>query len=118
MIFCNDVDLLYWEPDVIKEAAFASQTLDVGSGDVAGNTLNVTSGLALDTQKVAAGQMIVFSGAMTGSFPIIAVPGPFTLSFSALYDDFFPDRGSPPDPVGAASVRGADFGIRTFWAQR
>src|SRR5690349_5675794 len=113
MIFCNDVDLLYWEPDVMKEAAFASQTLDVGSGDVVGNALTVTGGLALDTQKVAPGHVIVFSGAMSGSFPIIAVSGAFGLNFSALYDDLFPDSGSPPDPIGAASVTGADFAIRT-----
>jgi hypothetical protein len=118
MIFCNDVDLLYWEPDVMKEAAFASQTLDVGSGDVAGNLLTVTSGPSLTDQKVAAGQVIVFSGAMAGSFPITGVSGPFSLRFSALYDELFPDSGSPPDSVGVGSVSGVDFVVRTFWAQR
>ena len=118
MIFCNDVDLLYWEPDVLKEAAFASQTLDVGIGDVAGNLFTATSGLSFEDQQVAAGQVIVFSGAMSGCFPITSVSGPFSLKFSALYDELFPDGGSPPDPIGVAAVSGVDFVIRTFWAQR
>src|SRR5438105_1830946 len=118
MIFCNDVDLLYWEPEVVKEAAFASQTLDVGSGDVTGNSLAATSGLSFEDQKVAAGQVIVFSGAMIGCFPSTGVSGPFSLRFSALYDELFPDSGSPPDSIGVAAVTGVDFVIRTFWAQR
>ena len=34
--FCNDIDLLHWEPNIFRDAAFASQTLMSGSGSLAG----------------------------------------------------------------------------------
>ena len=27
MTFCTDIDLLHWEPNILRDAAFASQTL-------------------------------------------------------------------------------------------
>ena len=36
MTFCTDTDLLPWEPNLLREASFASQTLLTGTGDLAG----------------------------------------------------------------------------------
>ena len=33
MTFCTDIDLLHWEPNLLRDAAFASQTLIGGTGD-------------------------------------------------------------------------------------
>ena len=32
--YCTDVDLITWEPNVLKDAAFASQTLIAGTADL------------------------------------------------------------------------------------
>ena len=96
MVFCNDVDLLYWEPDVLKEAAFASQTLDSGTGDLAGTLFTVVTGSVFSTQRVEPGHVIVLSGAVAGCFAIVDLPESFRLHISVLNDDFFPQSGAPP----------------------
>jgi hypothetical protein len=119
MLFCNDVDLLYWEPDVLKEAAFASQTIGVGAGAVSGTTFSMTSSSpTFIEQKVAPGQVIVLSGALAGCYAITGVTGAYVLEISALYDDLFPDSGPPPAPVGLGVASGLGYAIRTFFAQR
>src|SRR5438874_4291010 len=118
MIFCDDVDLLYWEPDVLKEAAFASQTLDSGTGNLAGTLFTVVTGTVFDIQRVEPGQVIVLSGAIAGCFAIVDMPDPFRLHISVLNDDYFPPSGSPPAAVAPGAASGLDFVIRTFWAQR
>ncbi|HEY7117736.1 MAG TPA: hypothetical protein VH475_14200 [Tepidisphaeraceae bacterium] len=119
MTFCNDVDLLYWEPDVMRDAAFASQTLNSGTGDLAGTAFTKTAGAAFDTQAVAAGQVLVLSGTAEGCYVITGVTSASALAVSVLYDELFPESGSPPASIGApASAMGATFAVRTFWAQR
>lgn len=118
MTFCKDVDLLYWEPDVLRDAAFASQTLDAGTGDLTGSTLDLTTGSAFTNQHVEPGQVIVLGGAVAGCYVVTTVSGPFQLQVSALYDDMFPASGPPPAPLTAASATGVSFVIRTFRAQR
>ena len=44
LTFCNDIDLLHWEPNILRDAAFASQTLISGTGDLAGSTFTIPSG--------------------------------------------------------------------------
>ena len=117
MIFCNDVDLLAWEPDVLKDAAFASQTLATGTGDLAGTTFTVTTGGTLSAQAVEAGNVIVLTGAVTGCFPIVGVTGATTLELTVLHEDPFPKTGSAT-PVSPGAATGLTFVIRTFWAQR
>jgi hypothetical protein len=119
MIFCNDADLLYWEPDVMKDAAFASQTLDAGTGTLAGTTFTMVTGTVFTTQAVEPGNVIVLSGAVVGCFPIVAVPDPSYLQLSVLHEEMFPAAGEPaPTLVSPGGATGVDFVIRSFWPQR
>jgi hypothetical protein len=116
MTFCTDIDLLHWEPNVLKDAAFASQTLLSGTGNLAGTTFTLAAG-SLTTSHVAANQCIVLSGGVAGTFPIISVDSATVLTLSVLYDGIFPATGSAvPSPVATAT--GLTFAIRTFWPQR
>jgi hypothetical protein len=118
MVFCKDVDLLYWEPDVLREAAFVSQTLDAGTGDVAGAAFHRVTGAAFDAAGVEAGQVLVLGGAVVGCFVVTGVTGPDDLAISVLYDDLIPAAGPAPGALGYATASGVTFAVRTFWAQR
>ena len=119
MLFCNDADLLYWEPEVARDAAFASQTLATGTGDVTGTAFTRTAGASFLTQAVQPAQVLVLSDTATGCYVITAVPDASHLTISVLHDDLFPGTGAPPAPVGRASdATGATYAVRTFFAQR
>jgi hypothetical protein len=120
MLFCNDTDLLYWEPEVARDAAFASQTLATGTGDVAATTFTRTAGASFLDQAVEPAQVLVLSGAAVGCYVITAVTDASNLEISVLHDDLFPADGSaPPAPVGRdTSATGATYAVRTFFAQR
>lgn len=118
MVFCNDVDLLYWEPDVLNEAALASQTLDTGTGNVAGTAFTATTGASFVDQKIEAGQVIVLTGAVAGCFAITAISDATGLEISVVYDELFPETGAAAPAVGPGSASGVNFVIRSFWAQR
>ena len=114
--FCTDLDLLHWEPNIFRDAAFASQTLLSGSAALAGTTLTIASGSLIAAHASADG-VVVLGGAVAGSFPIVSVDSATVCTISVLYDQLFPDEGDPvPSPIGTAS--GLTFTIRTFWAQR
>ncbi len=116
MTFCTDVDLLHWEPNIFRDAAFASQLLLAGSGDLSGLTFVISAGSLVDAH-VAAGQVIALSGALAGSYPIVSVDSATQLTLSIMYDGLFPDSGEgEPSPVGSAA--GLGFAIRTFFPQR
>jgi len=116
MTFCTDIDLLHWEPNICRDAAFASQTLISGTGNLAGTSFAIASG-SFATAHVTADQVIVLTGDISGSYPIVAVNSATQLTISALYDGLFPSNGSvTPTPPGTAS--GLAFVIRTFWPQR
>jgi hypothetical protein len=113
---CTDIDLLHWEPNILRDAAFASQTLMSGTCDLAGSALTISSGSFI-TSNIEADQVIVLSGSIAGSFPIVSVNSATSLTISTLYDKLFPDSGNPAaTPVGTGS--GLSFVIRTFWPQR
>jgi hypothetical protein len=118
MEFCNDVDLLYWEPDVLKDAAFASQTLVEGTGDVAGNVLTRTAGPSFTEQGVAAGQVVVLSGSAVGCFAVTAVSGPSALILSVVHTDMLPSGGPAAPAISPPAATGAAFVVRTFGPQR
>jgi hypothetical protein len=119
MLFCNDVDLLYWEPDALREAAIASQTLDSGTGNLSGNQFTLVTGTVFTTCAVEPGQVIVLSGTVAGCFPIVAVPDPSYLQLGVLNDELFPDPpATTPALISPGTASGLDFVIRTFWAQR
>jgi hypothetical protein len=119
MLFCNDADLLYWEPEVLREAAIASQTLDAGTGNLSGTQFSVVTGTVFTSRGVEPGQVIVLSGAVAGCFPIVAVTDPFNLLLGVLNDELFPDPpATTPTLISPGTASGLDFVIRTFWAQR
>jgi hypothetical protein len=116
LIFSNDIHLLHWEPNILRDAAFASQTLISGTGNLAGSTFTIASGSFLDAH-VAQDQVIVLTGATAGCYPIVSVDGATQLTLSVLYDGLFPTSGDPvSSPPGTAN--GLSFAIRTFWPQR
>jgi len=116
LTFCNDIDLLHWEPNVLRDAAFASQALISGTGNLAGSTFTIASGSFL-TAHIAQEQVIILTGATSGSYPIVSVDSATQLTLSVLYDGLFPTSGDPaPSPPGTAN--GLDYVIRTFWPQR
>lgn len=116
MTFCTDIDLLHWEPNILKDAAFASQTLLAGTGDVAGTTFTLSSG-SFTAAHVTSGLAIVLSNGIAGTFPIVSVDSATQLTLSALFDGLHPPEGAPEaSPIGTFS--NLSFVIRSFWAQR
>ncbi|HYO10573.1 MAG TPA: hypothetical protein VER17_16515 [Tepidisphaeraceae bacterium] len=124
MTFCTDIDLLHWEPNIARDAGFASQTLIAGTGNLAGAVFTLASG-SLTAAHVTPGQVMVVTGANSASYPIVSVEGATQCTLSALYDDLFPPGGAgggaggaPPAAVPVGSGNGLSFVVRTFWPQR
>jgi hypothetical protein len=116
LTFCNDIHLLHWEPNILRDAAFASQTLIGGTGNLAGSTFTIAAGSFL-AAHVAQDQVIVLTGGTAGSYPIVAIDSATQLTLSVLYDGLFPTGGDPmPSPPGTAND--LTYAIRTFWPQR
>ena len=116
MIYCTDVDLLHWEPNIFRDAAFASQLQLSGNGDLSGTTFTLDTGSLTDAH-VTAHQVIVLSGTVAGSYPIVSVDGAAQLTLSVMYDGLYPETGAGvAGPVGTAIDLG--YVIRTFWPQR
>jgi hypothetical protein len=116
MIYCTDVDLLHWEPNLFRDAAFASQLQLAGTGDLNGTTFTLDAG-SLAAAHVAANQVIVLTGTVSGSYPIVSIDGATQLTLSVMYDGLYPETGAGvASPVGTALDLG--YAIRTFWPQR
>ena len=120
MTFCTDVDLLHWEPHLLTEAAFTSQTLISGTGDLAGTTFTCDALVPslIDRHVEPYHVLCLGPGGVTGCYPIVSVDGDDTLTVSVLYDRLYPVTGDPivPTPVGAAAD--VPFVVRTYWPQR
>ena len=116
MIYCTDVDLLHWEPNLFRDAAFASQLQLAGTGDLSGTTFTLDTG-SLTAAHVAVNQVIVLTGTIAGSYPIVSIDGATQLTLSVMYDGLYPESGpGVASPVGTAIDLG--YAIRTFWPQR
>jgi hypothetical protein len=113
--YCTDLDLLHWEPNILRDAAFVSQTLISGTGDLAGTDFTIAAGSFSDA-KVATDQVIVIGGDVNGCFPITAVKTTTSLSISVLYDELI--DGETRTPARAGSATAVPFAVRTFWPQR
>ena len=114
--FCTDIDLLHWEPNICRDAAFASQALISGTGDLAGSVFTIAAG-SFATAHVTPDQVIVLTGGTSGSYPIVSVDSATQLTLSVLYDGLYPTSGDPvPSPPGTAA--GLAYVVRTFWPQR
>src|SRR2546429_6261983 len=107
MVYCTDVDLLHWEPNIFRDALFASQLLLSGTGNLAGTTFTLASG-SLSSAHIAPDEVVVLSGALAGSFPIVSIDSATQLTLSVLYDGLFPDAGSGVARTAGAAGR---FGI-------
>jgi len=116
MTYCTDSDLLHWEPNVLKDAAFASQSLISGTGNLAGTTFTIASGSFI-TSRVEAGQVMVLSGGLAGCFPIASVISATQVNLSVLYDGLFPEQ-DPGTAIPVGTATGLSFVVRTFWPQR
>ncbi|MEO6436890.1 MAG: hypothetical protein ABIP55_14175 [Tepidisphaeraceae bacterium] len=114
--FCTDTDLLHFEPNLCRDAVFASQTLISGTGNLAGSIFTIATG-SFTTTHVTPDQVIVLTGGTSGSYPIVSVDSATQLTLSVLYDGLYPASGNPvPSPAGTAT--GLAYVIRTFWPQR
>lgn len=117
MIYCNDVDLLRWEPHLFRDAALASQTLIKGTGDLGGTDFTIASG-SFTAASIAPGHVITLDDPIGGSFAVISVDTSTKLTLSVLRGDLFPIDGSaPPPPVGAGTAAAVGYAIRTFAPQ-
>lgn len=115
MMFCQDSDLLYWDVSIFGYSN-VSQLVAGSSGTLAGTTISVT-GIDLTTLDVLPGQVASLTGAVTGTFPILAVTSN-TLTISVLSAGLEPDDGSIGHAVNPVISGAIAFNIRTYWPQR
>ena len=116
MTYCTDIDLLHYEPNIFRDAAFASQLLMAGTGNLAGTAFTIASG-SFTAEHVAAGHVVALEGAVAGCYPVVSVDGATQLTVSVMHEGLFPDAGAGvASPVGTAT--GIAFAVRTFWPQR
>jgi len=113
MTLITDIDLLHWEPNIMIDASAAAQPLLNGSGSLDRTVFTIASGSLIDAH-VSAGHVIVLSGTIAGSFPVVSVTNATTLVLSTLYDDLESAQSAAPPGSGS----GLNFAIRTFWPQR
>ncbi len=114
--FCNDTDLLLWEPNLLAEAALASQTLISGTADLVNTTLTIAAGDLL-AAHVTADQVVVLAGTISGCFPIVSVDSSTTLTISILYEGTWPgDTAQTPSRIGSAVS--LSYTVRSFYPQR
>lgn len=121
MTFCTDIDLLHWEPRLLMDATFASQTLISGTGDLTNTTFTSDAGVAsfIDSHIQADQVLCLGPGAVSGCFPIVSVNSSTQLTISALYDKLFPiSSDEAPEPTNVGTAADLPFVVRTYWPQR
>jgi hypothetical protein len=107
--FCTDADLLAWEPNIFRDAPFASQTLLSGTGTLSGTTFTIETG-SFEEAGITANHVIVLGGDADGCFPIRSIDAADAITVS-VFDN--------SDEAHAPSVSGPlPFTVRTFSPQR
>jgi hypothetical protein len=115
--FCDDIDLLSYEPTIFSDAVWASQTLFSGTGDLAGTTLTLVGGGSLASAPVEPRHVAILSGAgVNGTYPILARLSNTQLTLSTLYDDLLaPSDVAVPGSIAVAT--GLNVKVCTFSPQ-
>jgi hypothetical protein len=108
--FCTDANLLAWEPNIFRDAAFASQTLLSGTGTLSGTSFTIDTG-SFEAAGITADHVITLAGDTDGCFPITSIDGAGAISISVLNE---PDEALAP----LSSAGPIPFAIRTFRPQR
>lgn len=114
MTYCDDVDLLDWEPEIFRDAAFASQLQLAGQGDLDGTLFTISEASFTDAGVVPR-QVICLSGAVSGCYPIVSVDSATRITVSVLHSAL---HSPAPFPVAVGSAAGVIFAIRNFHPQR
>ena len=117
MTFATDTDLLHWEPNLLNDAAFASQTLISGTGALSGTSFTIASGSFVDSM-VAANQLIKLGSPLDGTYPVVAVVNATTLTLSVMYDGLYPEGGGAPQAGPIGSAASVAYSVHTFFPQR
>lgn len=107
--FCTDADLLAWEPNIFRDAPFASQTLLAGTGTLSGTEFTIISG-SFEAAGIDTGHVIVLGGDADGCFPIMSVDEEQSITVSVV-------TAGPENRAPNASGS-LPFIVRTFWPQR
>ena len=100
MTYCTDTDLLFWEPDLAREARMAADVVHAGGARREGTRLCFVDP---PIRAIEVGQLVCVEGA---TFPIVTVAGS-CLAFSPMLRRDWP----------AGNARGDAF-VCTFEAQR
>ena len=115
--YSDDIDLLSYEPHVFRDAAWASQALFTGTGDLAGTTLTLVGGGTLASTPVEPRNVVVLAGTgVNGTYPIVTRASNTQLTISTLYDDLLPP-GSAAGASPVATAAGLTVAVRTFSPQ-
>ena len=101
MYFCEDVDLMAWEPGVFFETAFAHQTLvKEAAGTLTGTALVLTSGSLAAVSPGMVAQVTLADGSLTQLLEVVSVADATHATVSAL-------RGRGSEPVVAPLTGGS-----------
>ena len=109
MVYCNDVDLMNWEPNIFKGASAVAQTLISGTGDLAGTSFTISSG-SLAASQVSARCAAFLEGAINSTLAIVSVDSDTQMTVSVLWGDL-------SQPVESKTGSGIPYSVRTFSAQ-
>jgi len=102
--FCNDIDILKYEPALFGELQLANQILAAGSGDELAGTTFSASGADFESAGVEPGGVIYLrsaDGLLDGAYEIVAVDSAMQLCVSVLRGDSEADPIAPP---GASDI--------------
>ncbi|HQY87894.1 MAG TPA: hypothetical protein PK402_04495 [Tepidisphaeraceae bacterium] len=113
MLFCTDADLLLWEPNLAREASFASQTKLTTTGSIAGEKLTIASG-NLTTSGVAIDDIVSVEGDLVGCFPVVGIESATICDLTVITQNAY--ENGQPTPLPSASD--LDLRFCTFYAQR